>query len=432
MASEYLSQAEQNQLLDLSDDESIFDPAADHKPEFVSIHHVPEFAEFLLQRLQLAVAKDVTIGLEIRSCLKDIDEHDILDKLDIEVSYEAIGLLLADQGHPPTIAQLKQIPSILDVADDELRSWFTVYIGILEKKGQKPHIYIGSCSSLLKGSLGRIKEYQKLVMLFSLDDELDPNDAEMMKARARVAQHFDELLQDGYEVTSMHQLFRIPLEQDPPELDNFTFGAAPIEGQAKPNNDMYDTAPKEGQANPKDDIINLPQLLKTYLQCVIKCLEAFGTIVLWAFWRGKSRNAIDHKTEHYLREVCPFDIDMFEYHGLCSHSPLSKGISGYGRTAADLEEAKRRRMESKKKLGPMMRLNIDGTLHWRTRLADLFYWGRLMEDGYLHNATKAQKREGEAGLRRLRGVRKTYMKHRGAVYVERPIAESPIPPPKAA
>ncbi|KAK5388082.1 hypothetical protein LTS13_001018 [Exophiala xenobiotica] len=85
--SEYLSGPEQHRRLDLSANEPTFHTAPDHEPGFVLTLTDPEFAEFLMQRLQLAVAKDVRVSPTLRSCLEDIDKHDILNKIDIEVSY---------------------------------------------------------------------------------------------------------------------------------------------------------------------------------------------------------------------------------------------------------------------------------------------------------------------------------------------------------
>jgi hypothetical protein len=85
--SEYLSGPEQHRRLDLSASEPTFHTAPDHEPDFVLTLTDPEFAEFLMQRLQLAVAKDVRISPTLRSCLEDIDKHDILNKIDVEVSY---------------------------------------------------------------------------------------------------------------------------------------------------------------------------------------------------------------------------------------------------------------------------------------------------------------------------------------------------------
>ncbi|KAK5238622.1 hypothetical protein LTR47_000365 [Exophiala xenobiotica] len=94
--SEYLSGPEQHRRLDLSANEPTFHTAPDHEPGFVLTLTDPEFAEFLMQRLQLAVAKDVRISPTLRSCLEDIDKHDILNKIDIEVSYVVLPKMVSE------------------------------------------------------------------------------------------------------------------------------------------------------------------------------------------------------------------------------------------------------------------------------------------------------------------------------------------------
>ena len=427
-ASDAISPAQQRRQLDLSANDPTFESDQDYdEPDFVLTSSDPDFVDFLLERTQLAISKDVKLTPHLRRCLEDIEQHELHAIFDVEVAYKAIDMLLGPKDRPPTIAQIKQLPSVFTTPTKDRKCFLMVYIGILEKKGQIPHVYIGATFNLSVGSQQRISAYNHMLKLFPVESEADLEDTETAEAHAQMAAYFNQLLLAGYRMTSMHALFRIPFKQESSDLKQFTFGAAPQEEQARINDDKHSTAPQEGQVKPNDGAIPLPQLLVTYLQAHTKVLEAVSTMVLWAFWRGQRSH---HASDHYLRDGCPFDIDKFEYLGVCSHSPLSKGISGYMLTEADLEARKARMIEKSKRFqGPKNRLNLDGSQTYRSRLADLGYWGHLYEDGHLRNAEGWQRRRGRLGYDYLEMERKRYCNKQGVPYVPRAVLTQPAPPP---
>ena len=114
--------ARQRRLLELSADEPTFSyHRDDFQPGFISTSSAEDFTKFLSKRLQLSVAKETRIMVGLKFCLYDIDQHEPLDIIDIEVAYKAIDMLLADKGYPPAVAQLKRLPSLFQcpMADQE-------------------------------------------------------------------------------------------------------------------------------------------------------------------------------------------------------------------------------------------------------------------------------------------------------------------------
>lgn len=72
---------------------------------------------------------------------------------------------------------------------------------------------------------------------------------------------------------------------------------------------------------------NLPKL-----RTVVMVMEAAFTAVFWALYR--------HDRTYGLAHQCPWPRDLFEWSGLCSHSPLLEGVydGGLDFTAEQLEE----------------------------------------------------------------------------------------------
>ncbi|KAI1618055.1 hypothetical protein EDD37DRAFT_254141 [Exophiala viscosa] len=160
--------------------------------------------------------------------------------------------------------------------------------------GHRTFVYTGMAYALLGGATSRMTQYQHV-------KEIPPEDiiAEFENGNSylqAMAKFVKKLLLDGYELSHVGVLFLV---------------------RRDPN-------------------------MEGYTQAFTRGLEAAATLSFWTVWHGEY--SIDHN-RHYLRSVCTWDVNNLPYGGLCSHNPLTKGLSGYGLSAEALAIKKERRAQ---------------------------------------------------------------------------------------
>ncbi|KIV84852.1 hypothetical protein PV11_00605 [Exophiala sideris] len=124
-----------------------------------------------------------------------------------------------------------------------------------------------------------------------------------------------------------------------------------VQDQAGLNSGCLDSKPVIAA----EDIIAEFENGKAYLQTMAKFVKkllldgyelshagAAATLSFWTVWHVEY--SIDHD-QHYLRSICTWDVKKLSYGGLCSHNPITKGLTGYGLSAEALAIKKERRAQ---------------------------------------------------------------------------------------